>query len=103
VDGFEVLIGAHAEADLVHVSTWYAQRHPAGHERFFDDFATARNVLSTFPFAGRERDEIRRALRSYPVHPYVVFYTVDDARRALTIVRVIHGSMDFGPEDFEVG
>lgn len=98
---FEVRIGEHAETDLVHVSAWYAQRHPAGHDRFFDDFAAAGSVLATFPFAGRERDEIRTALRSYPVHPYVVFYTVSKASRILTIVRVIHGSMDFGPEDFE--
>jgi plasmid stabilization system protein ParE len=63
--------------------------------------AAARAVLATFPFAGRERDEIRDGLRSYVVHPYVAFYTVDDANRALTIVRVIHGSMDFGPDDFD--
>jgi plasmid stabilization system protein ParE len=63
--------------------------------------AAARTVLATFPFAGRERGEIRDGLRSYAVHPYVAFYTVDEAHRTLMIVRVIHGSMDFGPDDFE--
>ena len=36
------------------------------------------------------------------VHPYLVFYTVDEGARVVIIVRVIHGSRDFGPDDFEV-
>jgi plasmid stabilization system protein ParE len=77
------------------------ERHPAGHDRFFDDFLGARTVVATFPFSGRKRDEIRKGLRSYVVHPYLVFYRVDEAARAVTVVRVIHGSMDFGPDDFD--
>jgi plasmid stabilization system protein ParE len=83
------------------VSAWYAERHPSGHDRFFDDFATARHVLGMFPFAGRERDEIRAGVRSMVVHPYLVFYQVDEAVRVVTVLRVIHGSRDFGPDDFE--
>jgi len=35
------------------------------------------------------------------VHPYVVFYYVDDAKRTVTIARVIHGHMDLGEDDFD--
>ncbi len=57
-------------------------------------------MLSAFPFAGRERDELRPGVRSYVAHPYVVFHLVDERARVVTIVRVIHGSTDFGPDDF---
>ena len=83
------------------MSAWYTEHHPTGHERFFDDFAIARRVLGMFPFAGRERKEIRDGVRSTVVHPYLVFYRVDEAARVVTVVRVIHGSRDFGPDDFE--
>ena len=55
-----------------------------------------------FPLSGRRRDEIRPGLRSAVVHPYLVFYALNDVARVVTVVRVIHGSRDFGPEDFDV-
>jgi plasmid stabilization system protein ParE len=57
--------------------------------------------LSTFPFGGREREEIRSGLRSYVVHPYVVFYRVNDRSRVVAIVRVIHAHRDIDTGDFE--
>jgi plasmid stabilization system protein ParE len=35
------------------------------------------------------------------VHPYLVFYVVDDARKAIVIERVLHGAMDVNSENFE--
>ena len=84
------------------MAAWYVDRHQAGHDRFFKDFAAATALLSTFPLAGRQRDEIRVGLRSSIVHPYLVFYTVDEGARVVIVVRVIHGSRDFGPDDFDV-
>ena len=51
--------------------------------------------------AGRVRDEIRTGLRSFVVHPYLLFYTVHERSRVVNVVRVIHGRIDFGPDDFE--
>jgi toxin ParE1/3/4 len=99
---FEVRLATRAEDDLGHIAAWYMNRHPAGYDRFFEEFTTARNVLATFPFSGRPRDEIADGLRSYVINPYVAFYIVDEPLRRLTIARVIHGRMDFGPEDFEI-
>jgi plasmid stabilization system protein ParE len=81
---------------------WYINRHPAGYDRFFEAFRTARNMLGIFPLSGRPRDEIADGIRSHVIHPYIAFYVVDEPRRILTIARVIHGRMDFGPEDFEI-
>jgi plasmid stabilization system protein ParE len=51
------------------------------------------NILATFPEAGRLRPEIGN-YRSYPVHPFVVFYRVDDVERSVTIRRVLDGALD---------
>ncbi len=58
-------------------------------------------MLGTFPNAGRARPELRDGLRSFLVHPYLVFYGIDDDRKVVVIERVLHGAMDVGHEDFE--
>jgi plasmid stabilization system protein ParE len=59
----------------------------------------ARQVLSTFAKAGRPREELRRGLRSYVVHPYAVFYTLRDKR--VVVERILHGHLDIGSSDFD--
>lgn len=81
------------------MADWYAERHPSGVERFLTDFTKARDVLSIFPNAGRERPDLRQTLRSYAVHPFVLFYTVHDAKRCVMIERILHGHLDIDTED----
>jgi plasmid stabilization system protein ParE len=95
---FAVEIGQRAEADLVHVAEWYAERHPTGTARFLRDFQKSIAILRAFPFAGREREELQPGTFSYAVHPYIVFYLVDEPRQKVIIVRVLHGSMDISDD-----
>lgn len=85
------------------MADWYDERHPAGADRFFSDFQAAVQVLHAFPNAGRARPDLRDGLRSYVVHPYLVFYVVDDDRKAVVIERVLHGATDISSENFESG
>lgn len=86
---------------MVSIAAWYTERHPAGEDRFFREFDQARDMLGRHPHIGRERAELRSGLRSWPVHPYLLFYVVDDKARMVTVVRVIHGHMDIDRDDFE--
>jgi len=43
--------------------------------------------------------ELRRGLRSYVVHTYVVSYTLRDKR--VVIERILHGHLDIGSSDFD--
>jgi plasmid stabilization system protein ParE len=97
---FTVEIGAQAVEDLVDVAAWYADRHPTGHDRFLRDFAQALGMMRTFPGAGRQRFELREHLRSHYVHPYHVFYNVDEQSRNVTVIRVLYGRMDITTDDF---
>lgn len=82
------------------VAAWYADRHPSGADRFFTDFQQARDVLAAFPRAGRIREDLREDLRSYVVHPFQIFYTVEEAARHVIIERVLHGHLDIATDDF---
>lgn len=82
------------------MADWYTERHPSGLKRFLSDFSVARDLLSTFATAGRLRPEFRADVRSYVVHPFVAFYTVDDDNRRVVIERVLHGHLDIDEDDF---
>jgi toxin ParE1/3/4 len=54
-------------------------------------------MLMQNPRAGRERPDLQKHLRSFPVGNYVVFYIpVPDG---IEIVRVMHGRQDIGADD----
>jgi toxin ParE1/3/4 len=49
-------------------------------------------MLSQFPDMGRQRDDLLTGLRSFPIKPYLIFYTkITDG---IEIVRVLHQSRD---------
>ena len=98
---YRVVFTETAEHDLIEISAWYAARHPTGEARFFEAFASARKTLARYPGAGRERSELRVGVRSWPVHPYVIFYRADDSAKIVAIERVLHGRMDIGDGDLE--
>jgi plasmid stabilization system protein ParE len=98
---FTVEIGAQAEEDLVDVAAWYDERHPTGHDRFLRDFGQALGTMRTFPGAGQQRNDVRERMRSHYVHPYLVFYDVNERDRIVTIIRVLYGRMDITREDFD--
>ncbi|MDE2571364.1 MAG: type II toxin-antitoxin system RelE/ParE family toxin [bacterium] len=83
-----------AEHDLANVAAWYVERHPSGERRFVEAFAEVGRLLSSHPDIGQQRDELHPGLRSWLVHPYVVFYLFDGQPRVITIVRVLHQRMD---------
>lgn len=60
--------------------------------RTIDTILDRLKVLQTFPAAGQQRDDLYAGLRSWPIHMYVVFYTV--TVEEIRIVRVLHGYRD---------
>jgi toxin ParE1/3/4 len=49
-------------------------------------------MLKSWPYSGRKRDELRAGMRSVPVHPYVILYRVHAG--AVEIYRILHGCRD---------
>ena len=97
---FAIQISNDAEHDLDDIADWYADHHPGGHDRFRKDFNSCLDVLATFPNAGRERIN-RIGLRAYPVHPYLVWYRVDEHAKEVVVLSIMPGSIDMDPDEFD--
>ena len=58
--------------------------------------------MGQHPLIGEQRPDLRAGLRSWQVHPHIIFYAVDDDTRTVTILRVLHGRMDINGDDVEL-
>lgn len=95
-----MIIAAAAEHQLVDIAQWYEERNPNGIERFVEAFEQLRMNLATSPRIGRARPELLERLRSWPIHPWIVFYSVSEHERRVEIEAVYHGAMDIDSNDF---
>jgi toxin ParE1/3/4 len=68
------------------------QKNPSAAERYANAFYDKGRVLAQFPEIGRSRPEIAPGLRSTLVHPYVIFYRLEE--EVVQIVRILHGERD---------
>jgi len=57
--------------------------------------STIELLIADHPRAGRERPELGENLRSFPIVPHIVFYSVEPRR--ILIVRIMHGHRDLRP------
>lgn len=60
-------------------------------------FDHAIKMLADHPQAGRERPELARGIRSFPVGRYIIFY--QPTVSGIDVVRVLHGSRDITSDD----
>ena len=81
-----------AEKDLEDIWVYLAQQNEILADKkiaqIFDKFP----MLAQFPDMGRKRDELQTGLRSFPVKPYIIFYT--QLPGCVEIVRIFHQSRD---------
>ena len=85
-------ISDQANVDMIEIWCTIAEDNLRAADQMIDAFVSAYTLLSTMPGAGRARTDLRSELRSYSVHPYLVFYRHSPTQ--LDILRVIHGSRD---------
>lgn len=57
--------------------------------------------MAAFPELGRERDDLKPGLRSYTVHPFLVFHRVDHDAKTVVVVRILHGAIDIDTTEFD--
>ena len=86
-----------AEADLASLLQYSAETW--GEQRMASYAALLLSVLrdlAEFPGLGRQRDELRPGLRSYPAGQHIVFYRVSGDE--LIVRRIIHSRRDVDQE-----
>ncbi|MBD2430113.1 MULTISPECIES: type II toxin-antitoxin system RelE/ParE family toxin [Fischerella] len=81
-----------AEQDLEDIWIYLAQHDELAGDKQIAQLLDRLPMLAQFPDMGRKRDDLLQGLRSFPVKPYIVFYTkITDG---IEIVRVLHQSRD---------
>ncbi len=83
-----------AEADLDEI--WLHVVHKTGKieiaDHIIDNITERFWLLGQRPHIGRARDDLRPALRSFPVGDYVILYRIEG--KNVLILHVLHGSRD---------
>ncbi|MBF1988162.1 type II toxin-antitoxin system RelE/ParE family toxin [Fischerella thermalis] len=81
-----------AGQDLEDIWIYLAQQDELAADKQIAQLLDCLPMLAQFPDMGRKRDDLLQRLRSFPVKPYIVFYTkITDG---IEIVRVLHQSRD---------
>lgn len=86
-----------ADLDLDSIWNFIAADDVQAAERQIDRIGKIFQMLIENPLAGRERHELRKDLRSFPVGSYVVFYV--PLPDGIEIIRVMHGRQDIDADD----
>ncbi len=96
VGGLSVRVSGKARQDLLGIFRYLSEHSPDAADRFLRDFDRRLTQLTRFPFIGRERTELRVALRSLVLGDHLILYEVDAEH--VVVYRVLHGRMDIGKE-----
>src|SRR5437870_5530960 len=88
----KLIIAPRARADMVGVWDFVSPAGKLAANRFVAKVRKQCKLLAWFPGIGRARDELSAGLRSFPVHPFIIFFRVGD--RTVEIARVLHGARD---------
>jgi addiction module RelE/StbE family toxin len=91
-----VLLTEDADADLLQIHAYIAERNPAVAVSLANEFRQKFVSLSRFPFIGRERSSLSKGIRSVVAGNYVIFYRVESEQ--VTIMRILDGSRDIDTE-----
>ncbi|NHC33427.1 type II toxin-antitoxin system RelE/ParE family toxin [Scytonema millei] len=81
-----------AEQDLEDIWAYLAQQDELLADKQIAQILDRFPMLSQFSNMGKQRNNLLPGLRSFPVQPYIVFYT--KIADGIEIVRVLHQSRD---------
>ena len=81
-----------AASDLQEIAAYIASHNPPAAARLVQRIKELALSLAETPELGRSREELGRALRSFPVGRYVLFYRRTPG--GIEIARVLHGMRD---------
>ncbi|MEA5574097.1 type II toxin-antitoxin system RelE/ParE family toxin [Calothrix sp. UHCC 0171] len=81
-----------AEQDLEDIWVYLAENNQIAADKQIGNILNRLPMLAQFPDMGQIRDDLGKQIRSFPVKPYIVFYTkVDDG---IEVIRILHQSKD---------
>lgn len=88
----KVILAQQAIEDLAQICDYLQVRNPAAAKRLMKTFREKFNLLASFPYLGRERNDILLNLRCLIVKDYRIFY--QPSANAVEILFVRHTAQD---------
>src|SRR6185437_6843672 len=85
------------EIDLTSIWDFIARDNVRAADSLLVRIEAAFNMLAANPLAGRARDDLAPAIRSFPVGNYIIFYL--PRSDGIEVVRVLHGRQDIVSDD----
>jgi toxin ParE1/3/4 len=85
-------ISQQADRDLEDIWIYLTQHDSLAADLLLSKIIDKFPMLAQFPEMGKSRNDISKGLRSFPIKPYIIFYTRTDV--VVEIVRVLHQSRD---------
>jgi plasmid stabilization system protein ParE len=83
-----------ADQDLLEIWLYIAEDSPVNADRYLDKINDTVNRLAEFSDMGIERPELAKALFSFPLDHYILYYR--KIEQGIELVRVLHTSRDVG-------
>ena len=88
-----------AEQDLEDIWVYLTQQNELLADQQIAQLLNRLPMLSQFPDMGKQREDLLVGLKSFPVKPYIIFYTkISDG---IEVVRVMHQSRDIDSQSFK--
>jgi toxin ParE1/3/4 len=87
-----------AEDDLDRIFAWIAKDHPRAAAGVVSRIRDRIGLLEANNLAHMGRPGLVPGTRELIEFPYIVVYTVDDDRREVSVVAIVHGAQDRGRE-----
>ncbi|MBF0620952.1 MAG: type II toxin-antitoxin system RelE/ParE family toxin [Magnetococcales bacterium] len=81
-----------AEIDLLETVTYISQHNALAAETWLNKIISTCYNISQSPLMGRERPELGRDIRSFPIGRFIIFYRPIET--GMYVVRVLRGSMN---------
>ncbi len=101
----DIQLSAAADQDLKDIWRGLAEYRLELADQRINQIVQKFELLSQYPLAGHQRDDILPDLRSFPVDRLLILYQIPQDREIVEIVRVIDGRRDLkrllNPEDSE--
>lgn len=96
---YDVFYTAKARGDLEEIYEYIAfnLHEPVTAGKMYQNIITAVHTLETFPLRNAlyENEPWRsRGLRKLPVKNFLVFYTVNEEKNAVNVIRIMYGARD---------
>lgn len=90
----KVIVRARADADLDAIFQWIANDNPRAATAMVSRILGRINLLERDTLAHMGRFGVVEGTLELVEYPYIIIYRVDDARREVTVLAIMHGAQD---------